>query len=117
MNIELKITLLVVVLILIILVLNTLKNKNIMTKYALLWIISSFVMLIAVIFPNIFESISKILGFETTSNMIFLFGFFILLCISFSLTLIISKQKKEMVNLIQQVSILNYRFENEVKKR
>lgn len=117
MSNNLRFTLLIIVILLVIMVLNELKKKAIMTKYALLWILSSFAMLIAICFPMIFDEISLFLGFEKTSNMIFLIGFFILFCIVFSLTLIISKQKKEIIALIQQISILSYRYETDEKKK
>lgn len=114
---NLRFTLLVVVLSLMVMVLTELKKKSIMTKYALLWILSSIAMLISICFPILLEEVSIFLGFEKTSNMIFLIGFFILFCIVFGLTMIISKQKKEIIALIQQVSILTYRYESDEEKK
>lgn len=116
MSMELRGTLLIIVVIFMCLILNMIRKKSIHTKYALLWLLSATAMMIAAIFPNLFTLFSQLLGFEATSNMIFLFGFFILLCLCFSMTLIISKQKKELTTLIQQVSLLQYRFEHDKEK-
>lgn len=117
MNIMLRATLIVIVVIFNIIVLSVLKKKKIETKYALLWILSSALLLLSALFPNMLDKLSYILGFEAASNMIFLFGFFILLYINFILTLVISKQRKNIVTLIQEVSVLKYRFEHEVEKK
>lgn len=117
MNNMLRITLIAIVMIFNLIILSILKRKKIETKYAFLWIFSSILLLIIALFPYMFNKLSFLLGFEATSNMIFLFGFFILLYINFILTLIISKQKKNIVTLVQEISVLKYRFDYEVKKK
>ncbi len=116
-NFMLRVTLIALVIIFNGIVLLVLKRKKIETKYALLWITSSLLLLLSALFPNILDKLSYILGFEVASNMIFLFGFFILLYINFILTLIVSKQRKNIMTLIQEVSVLKYRFEHEVEKK
>jgi hypothetical protein len=63
-------------------------------------------MIVSVIIPNLIETISNLLGFETPSNMIFLVAIIVLLYISFTLTVIASRQSSKIRLLIQELSIL-----------
>lgn len=106
MNEVLQIFLIILLFVQIILIIRTLKKKKMAIKYASLWILIILLMFIATIFPNLLFVISDFFGFETTSNMIFLIGFFFLFYICFIQTLSLSKQKQEIVTLIQEISIL-----------
>ena len=85
-------------------------------RYGSFWIFLLILMSIAVIFPNILINISNFFGFEVASNMIFLIGFFFLFYIIFILTISLSKQKDQIKTLIQEISILKEKI-NENKKK
>lgn len=81
-------------------------DKKMEIKYSLMWLFISFSMIFAALFPSLFDLASKILGFKYTSNFIMSLGIGFLLFISVNLTIIVSKQKKLIVKLIQEVSII-----------
>ena len=113
MSISLKITLSILLLLQIILIIKTLKRKKLVVKYASMWFLIIICLFIAIIFPNILIDLARLFGFEKASNMIFLLGYFVLFYIIFIETISISKLRKEVVSLIQEVSILQARDRNE----
>ena len=106
MNLTLKIFLIAFLLIITIILINTLKRKNMSMRYVTVWIFVLILLFIFAIFPNILIVISNFFGFEATSNMIFLIGYFLLFYLLFNQSIEISKQKKEIVKLVQELSIL-----------
>ena len=106
MSLTLKCQIIAFVLIFLIFVIYAIYKQKLRLKYALLWLFSGFIMLVATIVPNLVETISKCLGFEIASNMVFLIGFIMLLLVAFTLTCVISGQSKKIKLLIQEVSIL-----------
>jgi hypothetical protein len=82
------------------------KKEKLLIKYALVWLLSGFLMIVAVLIPSFIEQISKLLGFQTASNMIFFLGFVVLIYITFTLTVVVSKQSSRIRLLIQEVSLL-----------
>lgn len=113
MNDSLKIFLLVLLVFQLVLIIKTLKRKKLTMRYASFWIILILLMSVVAIFPNIIFHLSKIAGFEKTSNMIFLLGFFFLFFVTFIITTSISVQNEKIKLLIQEVSILK----NSVNKK
>lgn len=75
-------------------------------RYASLWFVILIALIIASIFPNILIWLAHKIGFEATSNMVFLLGFFVLSYLIFILTINLSKQNEKIKNLVQEVSIL-----------
>ena len=106
MTLVLRIELIVFVIVFLVLVLFALYKEKLRLKYALLWLFAGFLMLCATLIPNFIEQISRLLGFETASNMIFLAGFIIVLGISFALTIVVSNQSQKIKLLVQEVSML-----------
>ena len=96
------------------LIVNTVRKKQISMKYASLWIILILAMCVVVIFPTIVMYLSKIMGFETTSNMVLLLGFFFSFYMIYIHTISISIQNEKIKLLIQEISILKEKLkENE----
>lgn len=111
MSDHLTIFLLLVTLTFLVIVYKYVVKRKLLLKYALLWILLSIILLKSLMFPQVLVSISNFIGIEVTSNMVFLIGFLILLFISFMLTSIVSRQKTELVNLAQEISILKKRVD------
>ena len=116
MNSILKIFLIVLLIFQVILIVETVKRKKFSMKYASFWILIILLMAIVVIFPSIIFKISELFGFEKSSNMIFLLGFFFLFYIIFILTTNISIQNEKIKLLIQEISILKERVDKDGKK-
>lgn len=111
----LKIFLLIILFLQLILIIHTTKKRKFSIKYATMWILLVFMMMIVVIFPNILYGASNFLGFEVTSNMIFLLAFFFLFYMIFILTASISIQNEKIKLLIQEISILKERVDKDGK--
>ena len=81
------------------------KNK-ISIKYSLIWYFMCFILAIFTLFPYLLGLITNFFGIQVASNMIFaiMIGGLFIICIS--LTIIVSIQKEQIKNLIQEVSIL-----------
>lgn len=91
------------------LIIITLLNVNkgkIPIKYAMVWLLSGFFILISGVAPFILEIFSSLTGIISISNIIIAIILVLLLSISLSLTIIVSRQKKSIKNLIQEISII-----------
>lgn len=115
MTLKLRIVLLIFSLIVIVATTSVLKKGRIPIKYSLLWYFSGGIILVLSIFPFILEFFSKIVGFKTISNLILGVIISLLLFLAMSLTIITSGQKKKITLLIQEVSILRKRLDDEKK--
>ena len=72
------------------------------------------------IFVDYLRVIADLIGMEKVSNMIFLFGFIVLLAICIGLTTIVSEQKNKIIVLTQEMGILKNKvkgIENEKNKK
>lgn len=86
-----------------------LKKETLALKYALIWLFLGLVLLIMVLFPDLFISLSGFLGFEVTSNFVFLVEGVFVLVILVSLTVIVSKHSAKIMRLVQVIGILDKR--------
>lgn len=96
----------IVVVIFAIVIFNLVRRNKLSMKYALVWLGTAFAMLVAVLIPNFLDFMANLFGFELVSNMLFLIGMLVLMCISLSLTMIVSKQSNMIRLLTQEVSML-----------
>jgi len=117
----LRAELIILVVVIGLIIIFTLRAEKMTIKYALFWLLFIGAMLIALMIPDLLTTISKFLGFEVLSNMIFLIGTLVLFCLTFFLTVIVSKQNNKIRLLIQEVSILKSKlnkntYENKTKK-
>lgn len=83
-----------------------LRKDKIPVKYSLFWFASSTVILFISLFPDLLTYVTKLLGFQTISNMVIGVILTLLLLITFILTMIVSNQKKQITQLIQEISII-----------
>jgi len=112
MSLNLKIMVILFSVLLTVLLVYLLKKKKIPVKYALVWLFTAFIILIVTFIPNLMEQLANILGFELLSNMLLCLFIAILLFITLVLTVMISNQKRKVVLLIQEVSILKKELED-----
>ena len=109
----LKITLLVLSVLTLFAIAFFVKKNKIAVKYSVMWILLPIVCILMVLFDTPLYVFSQWLGFQTLSNFVFfaVLGVVILFC--FALTIIVSKQKKQITKMIQEIAIL--REQNEKK--
>ena len=98
------------------LIVTAVRNRKMQNSIAVFWILTVFLLIVAIAIPNLIESISNFLGFEQTSNMIFCLTIFIAFCILLYLTMLISKQDKKCTVLIQEISIMKKKM-NELEEK
>lgn len=82
------------------------KKDKINIKYSLIWIIILGILLIFLLIPGLLGYVTKLLGFNLSSNMIFSLLIGSLVVINISTTSIVSSQDKKIRLLIQEVSLL-----------
>ncbi|MBF0818576.1 DUF2304 domain-containing protein [Streptococcus acidominimus] len=82
-------------------------NKNIiLIDQAAMWLVLGLLMLVSALFPIIPDWLARMLGFQLTSNFILFLAIIVLMVLQFLQTLQISKQKEDIKNLIQEISML-----------
>lgn len=82
-------------------------NKNIMLiDQAAMWLVLGLLMLASALFPMVPARMAHMLGFQLTSNFILFLAVILLLVLLFLQTLQISKQKEDIKNLIQEISMV-----------
>lgn len=82
------------------------KREKISVGYSIVWYLSLAVMMLFSIFPEIFGFFSRLIGFEISSNFLFVLLIAFLFAICISLTIIVSEQKEQIRRLIQEISII-----------
>ena len=112
MNMRLIIFLIIFCLVFGIIIFYNIFRRKITLQYSLMWFSYCILMLIVLISTPILDKVTSFLWFEVTSNMVFFFGFIILLVISFTLTKFLSLQKEKITTLTQEVGILKKELEN-----
>lgn len=107
-----------IVLLFLVVVILLLKEKKMYLKYALLWLITGFIMIIIALFPVVLDKLFTVLGIQVYSNGIFAILFFFFMMILMSLTSIVSILNSKVRSLTQEVAILEKRIrdlEGEIK--
>lgn len=112
MPLKLKLVIIFLSIIFLIYIYYSIKKKNISVKYSLSWMTACFLVIIIALIPDYLIKIANLFGIEKLSNMMFLFAFIILFFIVYTLTLIVSKQKQQIIILTQELGILKNKIDN-----
>lgn len=80
-------------------------KRRLLVQYALMWIIFSLGVFIFAVVPGVADGIRAFVGIEVTSNLIYLLAFLVLWVLTFSLTVIVSRQSQKIKSIIQMLSI------------
>lgn len=91
------------------------KDKNMSVKYALVWLAPLLVFIISTLFTGFFSKVAKMLGFETLVSFVFSILIAFLLVICLVLTVIVTRLRNRQKILIQELSILKEKVNNEKK--
>ena len=91
-------------------IINLIKNRRLLLKYSLLWLFSGLVLLLLAIFPQLLNKMSRLIGVYSPVNALFA----VLLCcglvLMISFSVIMSGNKKAVVRLTQEISLLENRI-------
>ena len=105
---NLKIFLIVLCLFALIIIYQMVRKKKLIFKHAFYWTILDIILIICVFATDYLRYVSDFIGIEKISNMIFLFGFLVVLSICIALSSIVSEQKQKISALTQEVGILKH---------
>ena len=110
MGLALQIFMFMNVMIFMAVIVNYLRKGTLTFQYSLIWFVLAFALLVCIIFPDILINLSHVVGVEVASNFVFLVEGIFVLVLLISLTLIVSKQRKQIVRLTQRLAIVEKRL-------
>jgi hypothetical protein len=84
------------------------RRRRLMERYALLWLLSSVVLLVLAVWTGLLERIADTFGFAVPSNALFVVGFAFVLALLLNFSLAISRLSDETKILAQQVARLDH---------
>lgn len=106
MSTNLKILAILFCLFMIGLVIYFIRENKIIVKYSFIWFSAFMILLLFALFPGLLNFVTKMIGMQVGSNVIFSLVIALLIFITLSLTIIVSSQTKKIRLLIQEVSML-----------
>lgn len=106
MNSNLRFVMIILAIILFIIILRLVSKNKLPIKYSLFWFSSAFIVLLVGLIPNLIGFFTRLIGFETYSSLIAGVIIGLLLLITLFLTIIVSEQKRKLLLLVQEVSLL-----------
>ncbi len=109
MDLKLQLVFILASILTMIFVIRKIKKHGLNIDDAIIWLIWAIVLLILSVFPELSIFVSKKLGFVSTSNFIFSLFTFFLYIILFVQTIKISSLKEKQKELIQKLSIMQYK--------
>ena len=114
---RLQLTALLVGILFLVMMIELIRKNRVSLKYALLWLFSGAVMLLLAVFPKLLDMLSRLIGVYSPVNALFA----ILLCcglvLMISFSVIMSGNKKAIVRLTQEISLLEKRIRELEKKQ
>lgn len=87
------------------------RKEKLQLNYSIIWLFLGISFILLSLFPQILYSISNLLNIKEPVNALFLIIVFFLILILFSFTVIISKMKKQILSLSQEVGMLEEKFQ------
>ncbi len=90
----------------IIFIIRLIAKEKVNIKYAIIWILMFTLIIVFTLIPGFLLLLTKLLGFQTASNMVLSIIIAVLVIINISNTVINSEQDRKLRLLIQELSIL-----------
>ena len=87
-----------------------LKKNRLSLKYCLLWLLSGIIMLILALFPGVLDWFSHVIGIYSSVNALFAVILFCGMMLMISFTVIVSREKQEIVKMVQRIALLENRI-------
>ncbi|MEG2017399.1 MAG: DUF2304 domain-containing protein [Clostridium sp.] len=104
----LRIEMLIIAIVFMIVVIKSINERKLWLQYSLIWIVIAVGLIVFAVFPQVVEWAAHLAKIETPSNFIYLLAIIALSAITFSLTIITSKQSQKIKTIVQLVSIEKY---------
>lgn len=116
MSTKLQIIIAVIIVAALLYIMHVIKKNAIDVKYALVWFVVGFIILIFDIFPGLLEKVTNLFGIELPVNMLFFMGFCLSILIIFMMTVLMSKLMEQVRKLTQEVALLNKKIDEMEKQ-
>lgn len=113
----LRIVLLIGIFLYFLIVIRLLKQKRLILKYSLLWLLMGIVFAILVFFPQTLGYLVGLLGIVDAMNGLFTCAIGFLMILVMALTSIVSKQGERIKELAQNIALLEKRIRDLENKR
>ena len=97
--------------VLFLLVFELVRRRRLMERYALLWLLSAFVLLVLAAWTGLLEKLAGWVGIATPSNALFVVGFAFVLALLLNFSLAVSRLSDESKILAQEVARLDQELE------
>ena len=102
----LKITMGVTIFVTLIFIFELLRRKALREKYAFVWIVTAFLLVVGTLFPNVAIGLSTFLGFATIASFLMVFFGLIMLFITMQLSLELGKVEDQNQRLAEELALL-----------
>ena len=102
----LRITIGIVVILVLLIIFEMLRRQVLREKYAIIWLTTALVTIVASLFPYEVNRLSRILGFQTLSNFILLIIGIVNLLVLMHLSLVMGKTEDQVQTLAEEVALL-----------
>lgn len=89
-----------------ILIIFLIKNKKLKEEYSVLWITTGLVLILIVLWYDILEYFTKLIGAVLPTTTLFIFAIIFLMAISLHFAVRVSSLTEQLKNLAQEISIL-----------
>ena len=106
MSLKLRIVIFIFSIIWLFIVFFLVGQKKINIRNSIIWFITGFIIMIIAVVPFLLETLANLFGFLTIANLVIGILISILLIITLKLSIIVTEQKEQFKNLIQEVSLL-----------
>ncbi len=106
MSRKLQIFLLIGIALVLLYIINMVRKKRLDLRYALGWILIGLVIVVLTIFPRSLNRIAFFLGITSPVNMLFFFGFCLVVGVIFSLTVALSHMSDKVKKMAQEIAIM-----------
>lgn len=87
-------------------VIRSINKNSFLFSNAALWLIVGVVLILFSLFPRIPSFLANLFGFQLTSNFLLFLAVFLLILLTFSQSIQLSKQKTQITELIQELSMM-----------
>lgn len=114
MTIALRVTLILVSLITFLFIARKIRDSKVKLEDSMFWICLAALIFIFSLFPQVFYTLSDLVGTYSPANFVFLFFIFVLLIQSFQLSMRVSQADTKIKELTQQLAIEKFeRYQND----
>lgn len=105
MSIELRVVLFLGATLTLLYFLLNIRKKRLQIKYSIFWALFSFALVLFSLFPNVVNSVSHLLGFETSANFLYVVIIFIIIIKQFKDTIKLSFLEQKIIVLSQKIAM------------